>query len=85
MNVQITHNTTKNGIEMLFSKPIENELFLLLQKLGFKHAFNNKLKWYADFHPPYVKFANSLKSRLESNTIGNQYPCILLLNQLMTM
>ncbi|WP_238528714.1 DNA methyltransferase family protein [Kordia algicida] len=69
MNVQITHNTAKNGIEMLFSKPIENELLLFLEKLGFKHAFNNKLKWYADFHPPYVKFANSLESNTDWKSI----------------
>ncbi|WP_430409820.1 SAM-dependent DNA methyltransferase [Kordia sp.] len=68
MNVQITHNTAKKGIEMLFSKPTENELFLFLQRLGFKHAFNDKLKLYADFHPPYVKFAHKLKNALENNT-----------------
>lgn len=74
MNVQITHNTAKNGIEILFSKPIDNELLLFLEKLGFKHAFNNKLKWYADFHKPYIKFANSLKNSLESNTDWKAIP-----------
>lgn len=74
MNVQVTHNTAKNGIEILFSKPIEIELFLFLEKLGFRHTFNNKLKWYADFHPPYVKFAHSLKNRLERNTDWRSIP-----------
>ncbi|WP_298511136.1 hypothetical protein [uncultured Kordia sp.] len=68
MNVQVTHNTAKNGIEILFSNPVETELIDFLQKLGFKHLFNNSLKWYADYHPAHVNFAYDLQKAIENNT-----------------
>ncbi|MGH1387469.1 hypothetical protein [Kordia sp.] len=68
MNVQVTHNTAKNGIEILFSNPIDKELIDFLQKLGFKHLFYNTLKWYADYHPAYVNFAYDLQKAIENDT-----------------
>ena len=68
MNVLVTHNTAKNGIEILFSKPIETELVAFLQKLGFKYLFNNRSKWYADYHPAYVNFAYDLQKAIENDT-----------------
>lgn len=67
MNIQVTHNTAKNGIEIVFSHSVEKELIAFLQKLGFKHFFNNEMKWYADDHPAYVRFAHDLKKVIEND------------------
>ncbi|QHI37103.1 hypothetical protein IMCC3317_24810 [Kordia antarctica] len=71
MNVHVIHNTAKNGIEIVFSNPIAKELILFLQKLGFKHFFKDETKWYADYHPAYIRFANDLKKAIESDTDWN--------------
>ncbi|WP_420573646.1 N-6 DNA methylase [Kordia sp.] len=67
MNVHVTHNTAKNGIEIVFSNPLEKELITFLQKLGFKHFFKDEMKWYADYHPAYVRFAHDLKKAIEND------------------
>ncbi|WP_430408596.1 N-6 DNA methylase [Kordia sp.] len=66
MNVQVIHNKAKNGIEIIFSNPIDKELITFLQKLGFKHFFKDETKWYADFHFAYVSFAHHLKKAMEN-------------------
>ncbi|QHI38644.1 hypothetical protein IMCC3317_40380 [Kordia antarctica] len=76
MQVHITHNKDKNGIELLFTNTIEIELISSLEKLGFKESFGNKLKWYADYHPAYVSYANDLKKVLETNDDWKLIPIV---------
>lgn len=67
MNIQVIHNKAKNGIEIIFSNPIDKEVITFLQKLGFKHFFKDETKWYADFHFAYVSFAHHLKKAMEND------------------
>ncbi|QHI38670.1 hypothetical protein IMCC3317_40640 [Kordia antarctica] len=76
MNVHVIHNTAKNGIEIVFSNPIEKQLIAFLQKLGFKNFFKDETKWYADYHLAYVRFANDLKKAIESDTDWSAIPIV---------
>ncbi len=60
MQLSITENEKKNGIELLFSENLPKEFSTFLRELGFKEHNNEKNKWYADAHPAYKSFATSL-------------------------
>jgi hypothetical protein len=60
MQLSITENEKKNGIELLFSENLSKEFSTFLRELGFKQYNNVKNKWYADAHPAYKSFATSL-------------------------
>lgn len=60
MDLSITYNENKKGIELLFSEELPQKLTNFLRELGFKEALRDKNKWYADAHPAYKNFATSL-------------------------
>jgi hypothetical protein len=60
MELSITNNENKKGIELLFSEQVPQELTTFLRELGFKEVLRDKNKWYADAHPAYKSFATSL-------------------------
>lgn len=61
MELSITENKKKKGIELSFSKELPKELSTFLKEIGFKEALRDQRKWYADAHPAYINFATSLK------------------------
>ncbi|WP_029209434.1 N-6 DNA methylase [Aquimarina agarilytica] len=67
MELSITENKKKKGIELSFSEELPQKLATFLKELGFKEALRNPLKWYADAHPAYQKFATSLSEVLSNN------------------
>ena len=64
LQVEISFNKDKNGIELLFNEKLTAEVSGHLKELGFKDTFKQPLKWYAPQHPAYVKFAHDLKEAL---------------------
>ena len=64
MKVTIAYNKEKNGIELFFTGDFPEELAIFLREVGFKESLGNKKKWYADKHPAYVNYANSLREVL---------------------
>lgn len=71
MNVKISYNIHKNGIELLFDRFPSYEEMQCLKSLGFKSDFWNPdqyayidLKWYAQIHPAYNRYAWDLKKAL---------------------
>ena len=67
MELLITENKKKKGVELSFSEELPQKLATFLKELGFKEALRNPLKWYADAHPAYQKFATSLSEVLSNN------------------
>lgn len=61
MQVSITHNEEKKGLELLFSKEPTKELAIFLREVGFKEFLTNSKMWYADLHPAYVEYAITLR------------------------
>jgi len=61
MQLAITENEKKNGIELLFSENLPKEFSTFLRELGFKESLRDKNTWYADAHPAYKSFATSLR------------------------
>ena len=61
MELSITHNENKKGIELLFSEKLPEKLMTFLRELGFKESLKDKNTWYADAHPAYKSFATSLR------------------------
>lgn len=61
MELSITHNENKKGIEILFSEKLPEKLMTFLRELGFKESLKDKNTWYADAHPAYKSFATSLR------------------------
>jgi hypothetical protein len=61
MELSITHNENKKGIELLFSEELPQKLMTFLRELGFKESLKNKNTWYADAHPAYKSYATSLR------------------------
>jgi len=61
MELSITHNENKKGIELLFSEELPEKLTTFLRELGFKESLKDKNTWYADAHPAYKSFATSLR------------------------
>ncbi len=68
MELSITENKKKKGIELSFSEELPQKLATFLKELGFKEALRNPLKWYADAHPAYQNFATSLSEVLSNNS-----------------
>jgi hypothetical protein len=60
MQLAITENEKKNGIELLFSENLSQEFSTFLRELGFREHNKVKKKWYADAHPAYKSFATSI-------------------------
>lgn len=60
MQLSITHNTDKKGIELSFSEELPKELSTFLKEIGFKESLRDTQKWYADAHPAYKKYAEEL-------------------------
>jgi hypothetical protein len=60
MQLAITENEKKNGIELLFSENLPKEFSTFLRELRFREHNKVKNKWYADAHPAYKSFATSL-------------------------
>lgn len=75
MQLSITHNEKKKGIELLFSEELPKELGVFLRELGFKESLSNLKMWYADEHPAYQKFATSLKEVL---TKGGEWKSVVI-------
>ena len=67
MELSITENKKKKGIELSFSEELPQKLATFLKELGFKEALRNPLKWYADAHLAYQNFATSLSEVLSNN------------------
>lgn len=65
MQLSITHNEKKKGVELLFSVELPKELATFLRELGFKESLSNSKMWYVDKHPAYETFASSLKEILD--------------------
>ena len=61
MELSITHNENKKGIELLFSEELPEKLTTFLRELGFKESLKDKNTWYVDAHPAYKSFATSLR------------------------
>ena len=61
MELSITHNENKKGIELLFNEALPEKLTTFLRELGFKESLKYKNTWYADAHPAYKSFATSLR------------------------
>ncbi len=77
MELSITHNENKKGIELLFSEDLPEKLITFLRELGFKESLKDKNTWYADAHPAYKSFATSLRdafSRGEDWETVSVYP-----------
>lgn len=64
MNVEVSLNDQKRGVELLFSNDLPKEYALLLTEYGYKQGFRESLKWYAPLHPAYVNYAHALKEAL---------------------
>lgn len=60
MELSISHNEDKKGIELFFNEELPQKLITFLRELGFKEALRDRNKWYADAHPAYKSFATSL-------------------------
>lgn len=77
MELSITHNENKKGIELLFSEELPEKLMTFLRELGFKESLKDKNTWYADAHPAYKSFTTSLRdafSRGEDWETVSVYP-----------
>ncbi|MEO9870385.1 MAG: N-6 DNA methylase [Ekhidna sp.] len=64
MQVDISYNEDKNGIELLFSEKLSKNLSTYLKDVGFKETYKQPLKWTATRTPAYVKYGNDLKDVL---------------------
>ncbi|WP_452223720.1 N-6 DNA methylase [Lacinutrix chionoecetis] len=77
MQLTITENEEKGGIELLFSENLPKEFSTFLLEIGFREVLKKKNIWYADAHPAYKSFANSLRdafSRGDDWKTVNLYP-----------
>lgn len=66
MQVDVSHNDEKNGIELLFSEKLPKEAADYLERLGFTQTRTQNLKWCVKHghHPAYNKYAKDLKEAL---------------------
>ncbi len=48
MELSITHNENKKGIELFFSEDLPEKLMTFLRELGFKESLKDKNTWYAE-------------------------------------
>ncbi len=67
MELSITENKKKKGIELSFSEELTKTLKTFLKEVGFKSTVRDNLIWYADAHPAYQNFATSLKEAFAKN------------------
>lgn len=64
MQLSVTHNADKKGIELSFSEELPKALSTFLKEIGFKESLRDTQKWYADAHPAYIKYAENLSEVL---------------------
>lgn len=67
MELSITENKKKKGIELSFSEELPKILKTFLKEVGFKSTVRDNLIWYADAHPAYKNVATSLKEVFAKN------------------
>lgn len=65
MQVAVTHNKKKNGVELQFDTPISNQDAHRLQALGFRLYDKQNHIWHATRHPAYVRYARDLEEALK--------------------
>ena len=76
MELSITHNENKKGIELLFSEELPEKLTAFLRELGFKESLKDKNTWYADAHPAYKSFATSLRDAFSRGEDWDYSDCL---------
>ncbi|AGC75295.1 hypothetical protein LX97_00003 [Nonlabens dokdonensis] len=77
MQLTITENEEKGGIELLFSENLPKKFSTFLVEIGFREVLKKRNIWYADAHPAYKSFATSLRdtfSRGDDWKTVNLYP-----------
>ncbi len=75
MQVDVSYNDEKNGIELLFSEKLPEDISIYLKGIGFKDTFKKPLKWYVTQHPAYKKYAEDLKEALAN---GKPFKSVLI-------